>query len=340
MTSGKHEHEQDHTILLGQRLKQARTGKGLSLEKIAADIRIHSETLAALEENNKEALPAEVFTRGFVKIYAQHLGMDPDEALRIHIEEQGLPASPASQKINIQEIMAGESMAESPIGLTGSHFFSGLLIILIALFGYWGYQNYWRPIAEISEKPVAILSTPMTPPETIPATELEPAAISAEESAPESATTTPAPEETSTAQPAPAPVPEQPAPMSQPDTAPPPTGTPSITPEKAKQIAPATAPAKPQDATVAPESAGEINYVLRADFSEDTWLRIQIDGQPSRQLFFQVGDTHTWEAAEKMQLFIGNAGGVLFTLNDSPLPGLGPSGKTARLNIPPRQGNQ
>lgn len=334
MTSGRHEHEtvteaerpQDHTVLLGQRFKQARISKGLSLEKIAAVIRIHAETLAALEENNREALPAEVFTRGFVKIYAKQLGMDPDEALRVHIEEQGLAASPGSQKINIQEIMAGESMAESPIGLTGAHFFIGLLLILIGLFGYWGYQAYWQSIAEIGEELAAVSSTPMTTPATMPATETE------QVTGPEE--TTPITEATSIA-PA-TPEPEQSAPMTQPDTAPPPPGTTTITPAKTKK------PMLPDTVSPAPEASGgtTVQYVLKADFIEDTWLRIQIDDQPYRQLFFRPGDRHTWEAAEKMQLFIGNAGGVLFTLNDSPLPGLGPSGKTARLNVPPRQGNQ
>ncbi len=81
-------------------------------------------------------------------------------------------------------------------------------------------------------------------------------------------------------------------------------------------------------------TAPEFSQVLVARFTEDTWLRVQLDDEPPRQLFFQPGDTHTWRAHEKMELRIGNAGGVELSLNDNPLPSLGRSGQTVNLRLP------
>ncbi len=139
--------QEEKRNILGEKLRRARSGKGISLEEAAAATRIHAATLAALEENNQRLLPAQVFTRGFVRIYAGYLGLDPDQALRQHIKEQGLPTSSTTEKINIQEIMASESMAEAPRGLTGNHVLLLLLLLTLGFFLYWGYNSFFRPQA-------------------------------------------------------------------------------------------------------------------------------------------------------------------------------------------------
>lgn len=67
---------------LGVFLRTARLNQGLELSTIAAETKIAIQNLIALEEDNRPALPADVFVRGFVKLYAAHLGLDPQEAIR------------------------------------------------------------------------------------------------------------------------------------------------------------------------------------------------------------------------------------------------------------------
>lgn len=69
---------------LGSFLKNARVNQGLNLTAISQATRINYNSLIALEENNRSALPADVFSRGFVKLYASHLKLDPHEALRLY----------------------------------------------------------------------------------------------------------------------------------------------------------------------------------------------------------------------------------------------------------------
>lgn len=96
---------------LGSFLKRYRESRGESLDEVAKKTRIHASTLRAIEEDNPKALPAEVFARGFVKNYARHLGLDPNEALTWYIDQNNGEARPA-EKINVQKVLGGQVLAE------------------------------------------------------------------------------------------------------------------------------------------------------------------------------------------------------------------------------------
>jgi len=56
--------------------------RGLSIEDLAASLRIRGPYLAALEEGRVRDLPAPAYAVGFVRAYARALGLDGDEAAR------------------------------------------------------------------------------------------------------------------------------------------------------------------------------------------------------------------------------------------------------------------
>ncbi|HET98750.1 MAG TPA: helix-turn-helix domain-containing protein, partial [Desulfurivibrio alkaliphilus] len=149
-TSGSSPHDGEGQANLGEKLRRARSAKGVSLEEAAAATRIHLSSLEALEGKPSRHLPAPVFTRGFVRIYASYLGLDPDQALRLHIEEQGLPAAATTDKVNIQELLASEDMAEAPRSLTGNHVFILLLLLVLGFLAYWGFNSYFRPLPPVT----------------------------------------------------------------------------------------------------------------------------------------------------------------------------------------------
>lgn len=60
----------------GPALKRVREKMGVTLDDIAVATRIQPQYLAGLEDENFEALPAEVYTRGFVISYAEFLSLD------------------------------------------------------------------------------------------------------------------------------------------------------------------------------------------------------------------------------------------------------------------------
>jgi len=65
----------------GKYLRSEREMRGIPLEEIAESTKIQKRFLEALETNDYEALPGEVFVRGFVHSYAKAIGADIEEIL-------------------------------------------------------------------------------------------------------------------------------------------------------------------------------------------------------------------------------------------------------------------
>jgi cytoskeletal protein RodZ len=66
----------------GQKLRDARERRGLSLRQIASATKISVLTLEALERNDIARLPGGIFSRAFVRSYALEVGLDPEETIQ------------------------------------------------------------------------------------------------------------------------------------------------------------------------------------------------------------------------------------------------------------------
>ena len=59
-------------------LKQARIESGKTLEEISHSLKIRKQYLIALEEGDYDAIPGRVYTQGYLKLYANYLGISLD----------------------------------------------------------------------------------------------------------------------------------------------------------------------------------------------------------------------------------------------------------------------
>lgn len=62
---------------IGETLRRAREDLGLTIEEAAEKTRIRSRYLEALEMENFDGLPDDVYVKGFIRSYARLLGLDP-----------------------------------------------------------------------------------------------------------------------------------------------------------------------------------------------------------------------------------------------------------------------
>jgi len=62
-------------------LKAAREERGETLDEVAKVTRIGKNYLAAIEAGDLGKLPSQAYTRGFIRLYASHLGLSADKAL-------------------------------------------------------------------------------------------------------------------------------------------------------------------------------------------------------------------------------------------------------------------
>jgi transcriptional regulator with XRE-family HTH domain len=67
---------------LGKTLSQARVARGLTLEDCERDTRISKRYLDALEREDWRIFPAPVYSRAFLRTYAQYLGLDAPQLIR------------------------------------------------------------------------------------------------------------------------------------------------------------------------------------------------------------------------------------------------------------------
>jgi cytoskeletal protein RodZ len=66
----------------GPYLQAIRIERDIRLEQVAEETRITVSTLEAIEAEDLDRLPPEVFTKGFLRSFAQAVGADPAEAVR------------------------------------------------------------------------------------------------------------------------------------------------------------------------------------------------------------------------------------------------------------------
>jgi len=83
------ETEMEEVVTVGQRLREARESKGLSVEDIAAQTRIPTRHLTSLEESDWDKLPAATYSIGFAKNFAGVVGLDRAEIGELLRAEMG-----------------------------------------------------------------------------------------------------------------------------------------------------------------------------------------------------------------------------------------------------------
>ena len=69
-------------------LRQVRCERGLEMDRVSTDLRIRGAHLSALEEGRVDDLPGPTYVVGFLRSYAEYLGLDGDEMVRRFKEEE------------------------------------------------------------------------------------------------------------------------------------------------------------------------------------------------------------------------------------------------------------
>jgi len=81
-------------ISVGDKLKEAREKKFLTIEQIQKTTKIHSTVLRALEEGRANEILTETYVRSFLKKYAQALGLPVSEVLKEYFPPSSEPQVP------------------------------------------------------------------------------------------------------------------------------------------------------------------------------------------------------------------------------------------------------
>ena len=354
---------------LGRILATAREGLGLTVEQMAAELRVESRLLEALEADRFEALPAPVFVKGYLRHLASRFGLEYDDLLHRYTGQTDTQDAPVTYSEPIPE----ESRFLAPL-LIG-----GLVLILgiPALWFTWAGRDLFSDIgsqdAEVPVPPPAQLEPvpgeaaalpdpggalePAAQPSAVEPGPVEPSTGESppgDVSAPDDILTTgPSPVDASTAiEPGPAEPPTEEAPpgdLAAPVEQPTETGAADPAPSGEAPLvgaAPGVEP-QPQDIaaepgaatltdTVATEPADGPLVRVALSFEEDSWTEVS-DGN-GNSLYYDLaraGTAANLEGVPPLSFLLGNPGGVQLSINDQPwpIPPPGPGTTTANFVV-------
>ncbi len=111
---------------IGEKLRQTRESKGYTIEQIARDTHIAKRFLEALEAEDFEQFPGDPYLMGFMRTYAEYLGLNPEEIVLLYknlkLQEQPAPideliAKPTSRPIARIVLIAIAVVAALGVGL-------------------------------------------------------------------------------------------------------------------------------------------------------------------------------------------------------------------------------
>jgi cytoskeletal protein RodZ len=74
-------------MTLGEKLRQAREERDISISEVAEHTRISPLYLQAIENDEFKTLPGGIFNKGFIKSFAKYVGIDENEAMQDYAKQ-------------------------------------------------------------------------------------------------------------------------------------------------------------------------------------------------------------------------------------------------------------
>ena len=111
----------------GDTLKRERELRQISLREISEATKINLRYLDALERNDFRHLPGGVFNKGFVRAYAQFIGIDPEAMAMAYLEEEQRQVARAARA------GGGESAPPVPVESRRSSSSRVWVVVVVAL---------------------------------------------------------------------------------------------------------------------------------------------------------------------------------------------------------------
>jgi cytoskeleton protein RodZ len=305
----------------GDLMRQQREALGLDLADIAAALRIKPAYLVALEAGRPDQLPGPAYAIGFMRAYADHLGLDGGEVLRRFKQE----STALARKPDLSFPMPlGER------GIPGGGILLVAMILAICGYGTWYYLStaeLSRP-QRVAEVPAELLPRKAEPAAAVPYSTEALAAPRAAAPSGDSPTLSNATSATPASAGAPA------------DRAIPPALPPSAASAAAPGLVPDASHDFAQTAALAPPlspqgisgpASPSTRMVIHA--TADSWVQIRDAGQGQAILLARVlkaGESYGVPDRSGLSMRTGNAGGLQITVDGSQTPSIGRIGAVRR----------
>ena len=110
-------------VTVGELLRQTREAKGLTISNAVEKTYIQAKFIVALECNNYAVFPAESYLKGFLKIYAEYLGLDVLELNNLYKETKNSISGVSDEEfLQIEEKSRNTVKNDKNINKNNSHY--------------------------------------------------------------------------------------------------------------------------------------------------------------------------------------------------------------------------
>lgn len=267
---------------IGEKLRQARESALYSVAYVAGQTHLQEKVILALENDQFDQLPNDVFIKGYIRSYAKLLELDPKELLSSYSSDRGLETETVVPQV--KKIKKLSSSGADPLVIWSS--VTVVMILAGLLMTWWLYQDDSNPVelASVAERfddeYLSESSEAQQPADTahnVGLGDIDPKNVSAEQNA----------------------MPE----VRQED---------QIIPQQQAQVAPKI--------IEAPISGGEIDKVrITVKYTQESWTEI-FDARKRRLLhgLIKPGAMRVISGQAPFNVFLGNSPGVQLEINGKP----------------------
>jgi cytoskeletal protein RodZ len=144
------------TLTLGEKIKKLRSEKRIALNEVSRVTRIQIAYLEYLEDGEYEKLPADVYVKGFLRSYADFLGVDDQILIKLYEKEKGIKKNMEESKNSQAGKPASKPVNISAFIVTPQKLAIYLMVILIVF----GLAYLYREIGSFSDAPRLIVLNP------------------------------------------------------------------------------------------------------------------------------------------------------------------------------------
>ena len=284
-------------------LKDKREALGLTLKDVFQRTRLTTVNLEAIENGNLHLLPVPIYTRNFIKTYARALGLDSEPLLASYESYlNSLKVVETQSKEEVPEdISYLDKIVEYKAYLWTAASLIFIFIVSLLIFNTnqptsdnQSNQSGKMAVIDLEKKVDTLSPTPSVP------------APTAEQ---KKAITLPDPNDATKTKPI------------------------SPRPNAIRQEIAAETPATSVTQKILAVLENKEGSTLIIKASEETWLRIQIDQNPSYQVLLKAGEKMVRKAIS-VEMDIGNAGGITIQFKGKNIEKIGKSGEVIHLRLP------
>jgi cytoskeleton protein RodZ len=150
----------------GEHLRQARERRQIPLRTISERTNVSLRLLEALEREEFDKLPGGIFTRSFVRAYANEVGLDPDDTVELFLRQfsvgrgpEGAAAGHPQDHARAIAAEAGAVQRERVSLQVVAAVVAGLVVFVLVTYGALRLVTAGRPSSQPTARPAPETST-------------------------------------------------------------------------------------------------------------------------------------------------------------------------------------